>query len=128
MKPLISAKPVARGCLLGAVAVMCAFAIVPASAHAILMGSSPAANGQIAGPAVAFSLRYNSRIDKERSKLTLTYPDKTVKPLPIAPDGPEEVLAATADLAPGAYDLRWQVLAIDGHITRGEVPFDVSGN
>jgi len=28
-------------------------------------------------------------------------------------------------LAPGAHVLRWQVLAIDGHITRGDVPFTV---
>jgi methionine-rich copper-binding protein CopC len=28
-------------------------------------------------------------------------------------------------LAPGDYRLRWQVLAYDGHITRGEIPFTV---
>jgi hypothetical protein len=28
-------------------------------------------------------------------------------------------------LTPGVYVLRWQVLAIDGHITRGDVPFTV---
>jgi methionine-rich copper-binding protein CopC len=26
---------------------------------------------------------------------------------------------------PGAYTLKWQVLATDGHITRGSVPFIV---
>jgi methionine-rich copper-binding protein CopC len=30
-------------------------------------------------------------------------------------------------LLPGEYRLRWQVLASDGHITRGEIPFAVSG-
>jgi methionine-rich copper-binding protein CopC len=35
------------------------------------------------------------------------------------------VLLARADLSPGAYSVRWQVLAVDGHITRGEVPFTV---
>jgi hypothetical protein len=29
---------------------------------------------------------------------------------------------------PGAYVVRWQVLAIDGHITRGDVPFTVTGH
>jgi len=29
-------------------------------------------------------------------------------------------------LAAGAYRLRWQVLASDGHITRGEIPFTVT--
>ncbi|MFI4981818.1 MAG: copper resistance protein CopC, partial [Nevskiales bacterium] len=33
-----------------------------------------------------------------------------------------------ADLAtPGAYVVRWQVLSVDGHITRGDVPFTVTG-
>jgi copper resistance protein C len=30
-------------------------------------------------------------------------------------------------MAPGSYSVRWQVLAIDGHITRGDVPFTVTG-
>ena len=29
--------------------------------------------------------------------------------------------AAVATLQPGAQELRWQVLAVDGHITRGEI-------
>ena len=28
-------------------------------------------------------------------------------------------------LAPGRYRLRWQVLALDGHITRGDIPFTI---
>ena len=30
-----------------------------------------------------------------------------------------------AGLAPGSYVLRWQVLSVDGHITRGDIPFKV---
>ncbi len=41
--------------------------------------------------------------------------------------GPEIELRATASgLRPGTYKLRWQVLAIDGHITRGDIPFRVT--
>jgi copper resistance protein C len=29
-------------------------------------------------------------------------------------------------LPPGEYRLRWQVLASDGHLTRGEIPFSVT--
>ncbi|MBV8200512.1 MAG: copper resistance protein CopC, partial [Acidobacteria bacterium] len=39
---------------------------------------------------------------------------------------PQLLTAKLAGIAPGAYKLRWQVLAADGHITRGEVPFRVS--
>jgi methionine-rich copper-binding protein CopC len=99
----------------------------PAAAHAILMESVPAVNAAAAGPDIAFDLRFNSRIDHKRSRLTLTLPDQSQQVLPIDVDGPDDRLDAKATLPPGAYTLRWQVLAIDGHITRGDVPFTVGG-
>jgi hypothetical protein len=99
-----------------------------AAAHAILMESTPAVNATIAGPSIAFALHYNSRVDHDRSRLTLTLPDSTTQVLPIAPTSPEDGLLTSADLKPGRYSLRWQVLAVDGHITRGDVPFTVDGN
>ena len=42
--------------------------------------------------------------------------------------GAEDVLSAGVTLTPGAHTLRWQVLAVDGHITRGEVPFTVTAS
>jgi len=100
----------------------------PAAAHAILMDSVPAVNGTAKGPDIAIDLRYNSRIDHKRSRLTLTLPDQSQQVLPIDLDGPDDRLDTKASLPPGAYTLRWQVLAIDGHITRGDVPFTVEGN
>ena len=97
-------------------------------AHAILEASQPPAGGTVAAGSVALKLRFNSRIDRGRSRLTLTNPDQSKAGLPIDPDGPPDILTATATLAPGAYSVRWQVLAIDGHITRGDVPFTVTGN
>jgi copper resistance protein C len=35
------------------------------------------------------------------------------------------VLTASVALTAGDYVARWQVLAVDGHITRGDVPFTV---
>ncbi len=99
-----------------------------ARAHAILLESTPAVNATVAGPSVTFTLRYNSRIDHQRSRLTLTLPDRSTKVLPIAETSPEDALETSAELAPGAYSLRWQVLAVDGHITRGDVPFTIGGN
>jgi methionine-rich copper-binding protein CopC len=98
-----------------------------AAAHAILVESKPAIGGTIAPGNDSLQLRYNSRIDRARSRLTLTRPDKTQAVLPIDRTGPDDVLTATVALTPGAYTLRWQVLAIDGHITRGDVPFTVTG-
>jgi methionine-rich copper-binding protein CopC len=96
-----------------------------AMAHAVLLDSVPAPNGHVAPGKLAIMFRYNSKIDTSRSKLTLTAPDGSETRLEVA-DGPAPaLLAAKADVAPGAYTLRWQVLATDGHITRGSVPFTV---
>jgi copper resistance protein C len=98
----------------------------PAFAHAVLVSSTPQKNAAVSGPNITINLKYNSRIDGARSTLSLLKPDGTVEkigaPAQVAPD----VLSATGHgLAKGAYVLRWQVLATDGHITRGEVPFQV---
>ena len=60
-----------------------------------------------------------------RSRLTLTGPDRKPLVLPLDATATADLLAATATLLPGAHTLHWQVLTIDGHITRGEVAFSV---
>jgi len=98
----------------------------PALAHAIVIDSTPAAGGTVTGPDLLIELRFNSRIDHERSRLTLYLPDGRIRSLAQVPDAAPDVVAArAAGLTPGAYRLRWQVLAVDGHITRGDVPFQV---
>jgi methionine-rich copper-binding protein CopC len=100
---------------------------VGAEAHAILLQSDPSIGATITAGQVAFRLRYNSRIDRSRSRLTLTRPDHTQAVLPIDREGVDDSLTTAAALTAGAYVLRWQVLAVDGHITRGDVPFTVTG-
>jgi len=95
-------------------------------AHAILVEASPAAGSTVGGPDLAVRLRFNSRIDGARSRLILVQPDKQERTLTLDEQpGPALLTAKVAGLAPGTYRLRWQVLAADGHITRGEVPFRV---
>jgi methionine-rich copper-binding protein CopC len=99
-----------------------------ALAHALVTASEPAAGAVLAeGPARVW-LRFNSRVDRARSRLLLHGPDNGQTPLPLDPAsaGDEAVLSARTDIvpwAPGAWRLRWQVLALDGHITRGDVAF-----
>ena len=98
----------------------------PADAHAIVIQSTPAADAVVTGPDVTVELRFNSRIDHPRSRLTLYLPDGGGRPLSQIPGTAPDVIDAKAvGLAPGAYRLRWQVLAIDGHITRGDISFRV---
>jgi len=88
--------------------------------------SSPPLKSAVLGPDVAIKLRFNVRIDALRSRLTLIYPDGSAKTLEITKQTPADtVLSEATGLSAGAYRLRWQVLASDGHITRGEIPFTV---
>lgn len=104
-----------------------ALAPLPAAAHAVLMASEPAVGGSVAAGPVSVVLHFNSRIDRERSRLRLTAPDHRELILAIANGDAPDTLHSTATLAPGKYVLSWQVLATDGHLTRGDVPFTVTG-
>ena len=97
-----------------------------AQAHAILIDSTPAIHGTLPAGHAAMTLRFNSRIDRERSRLTLITADKAQTRLAIGDTGPADIMTTQADLQPGDYTVRWQVLAVDGHITRGDVPFSVT--
>jgi len=98
-------------------------------AHAILKQSSPARNSTVAGPDVPITLQFNVRIDAVRSKLQLLNPDATTTDLVIDKQPSPDILVTKATgLKTGAYRIRWQVLAPDGHITRGEIPFTVTGS
>jgi methionine-rich copper-binding protein CopC len=97
-----------------------------ALAHAVLVSSTPQKNAAVSGPDIRINLKYNSRVDGARSSLSLLKPDGTVEKIGTPAQSAPDVLSATGHgLAKGAYVLRWQVLATDGHITRGEVPFQV---
>jgi copper resistance protein C len=113
------------GCLFGAVAMF--LMARSAMAHAILLESSPSINSTVAGPNMPIKLRFNVRIDATRSRLTLVKPDASTQSLAITKDAPADTLASQAQgLNSGEYRIRWQVLASDGHITRGEIPFQVT--
>jgi copper resistance protein C len=97
-----------------------------AFAHAVLVSSQPGVNGTVTGTEVAVLLKYNSRVDTAHSTLTLLEPDGKVEKVAIESEPEPGVLSAKlTGLVKGAYVLRWQVLATDGHITRGKVPFQV---
>jgi copper resistance protein C len=100
----------------------------PAWAHAVIVSASPTANQQVAPGILPVRIEFNSRIDKARSRLQVSAPAGDKADVPIDQSGDPNVVAGTTGaLTPGAYVLRWQVLAVDGHITRGDIPF-VVGN
>jgi len=113
--------------ILAAVAAICVLPTVQSAlAHAVVTDSTPAAGAVVQGPALAVRIAFNSRIDAKRSRLQLVLLDGQARTLAIAAEtSAHELRAAIDGLAPGAYKLRWQVLAVDGHITRGDILFRV---
>ena len=105
-----------------------AFAATRAYAHAILEDSKPANDSVVTGPDVPILLKFNVRVDAERSRLRLFFPNATL--IDLAPDqvSPDTLLTKATGLAPGPYTILWQVLAPDGHISRGEIPFKVAAH
>ncbi len=104
----------------------------PAGAHAIIRASEPAAGARVPPGPVRLRLVFNSRLDHDRSQLAIApirlggggSADEVR--VGLAPDSPAaELIGTTQPLAPGNWRIRWQVLALDGHITRGDIPFTV---
>ena len=95
-------------------------------AHAVILASQPAANAIVPMGECAIRLQFNSRIDAARSRLTLVAPAGTQASLAaVAGDAPGVLVARAHIQSAGRWTLRWQVLSLDGHVTRGEVPFRV---
>jgi len=111
------------------VLVCCMLFEQPSSAHAILLESTPAANSKVDGSEITIRLRFNSRIDAQRSRLTLVLPDGNNRKLELLPQPSPDILTShVKGLSAGNYHLQWQVLATDGHITRGGYSFEVRAN
>jgi methionine-rich copper-binding protein CopC len=99
----------------------------PMWAHAVLMQSTPKLNSSVKGPDVPIWLRFNVRVDGGRSRLHLLGPDGSQQKLEAVKQPSPDTLTVQANgLKPGGYKLQWQVLASDGHISQGEVPFTVN--
>jgi methionine-rich copper-binding protein CopC len=97
-----------------------------ALAHAVLVDSTPKPNETVHGPSLHIDLKFNSRVDGARSTVQLAAPDGAVRTLEVSTQtSPNEIVTHAEDLRKGSYTLRWQALASDGHITRGQIPFQV---
>ncbi|MHB1936039.1 MAG: copper resistance CopC family protein [Acidobacteriaceae bacterium] len=98
-----------------------------AFAHAALVHSIPADQAVVRSHQVDIALDYDSRIEARRCTVRLT--DTAGKAFPLQMERstkPSELKAAARNLADGKYQVHWQVLASDGHITRGDVAFTVA--
>jgi len=112
--------------LLGCLFALAGFLPSSARGHAIIVSASPAVGATLPQGELEVRLEFNSRIDRQRSRLSLLRPDGTLAEVASVPDDSQNVLAANIDATmSGPWKLDWQVLSLDGHITRGTVRFSV---
>ena len=107
---------------------MLALAANPALAHAIVVASEPRAQEVVTSPSLNIDIRFNSRIDAGRSRLLLLIPKSANSPsvvLPLEAAEADGLRASAFNLENGPYELLWQTLSVDGHISRGVIPFEV---
>jgi len=99
-----------------------------ATAHALVLESAPAQGATLTSPPTHVFLRFNSKLEKRLSHVSLAPAKGKPVALPISVNGqdqPDRIDLPLAPLAPGAYVVRYKVLAVDGHITEGILRFSV---
>lgn len=118
-----------RACLAALVLLACS---LPATAHAVLVSSSPKNNATVKAAPKRVVLRFDARIEKPVTQVTLFDSKGKKVALPPAPNGysagpANQLSVPMPSLKPGAYRLEYRVLATDGHLTPGLVRFTVAG-
>jgi methionine-rich copper-binding protein CopC len=102
-------------------------AIVSAAwGHALLVESIPRP-GETLAVVPEIVLRFNSRIEKDLSGVTLQGPRESGVRLERAdgPSGPDTLAYRVPALPSGSYRATWKVLSTDGHLTEGILVFQV---
>jgi copper resistance protein C len=98
-----------------------------ATAHSLLLASTPAANAVLSASPPYVVLRFNNRIEKRLSRVRLVDARGAVAAAPTATttadEAPESLVAAVPPLAPGAWRVEWQVFSTDGHVVSGSYEF-----
>jgi copper resistance protein C len=99
-----------------------------ATAHSLLLESSPAAGATLNEGPPQISLRFNNRIEKKLSTIRVLDERGAQRAVTVlAADGSaDRLVGAVPALGPGAWRVEWQVLSTDGHIVSGRFSFRVA--
>ena len=96
-------------------------------AHAIVLKTSLAEHPIRKSTADSITLHFNSRIEVKLSRASLVSRDQPERSLTMtAGAAPGDVLVRLPALEPGAYALRYRVLAADGHVTEDTIRFSIA--
>ena len=123
-----SSRPASLAALLLS-ALLVLLMVSPASPHAIVLESSPVHDAVLERAPGQVTLRFNSKLEKRFTRITLANGDRPPAPVALPGDDdaspPDRIVIPLSPLAPGVYVLRYRVLAVDGHITEGALRFTV---
>lgn len=105
-----------------------ALAASDAWAHVALKRSIPAEGGHIPAGDITVELHFSGRVDAQRSRLTLLPAGGSPRTLTPEPAETPDGIRAQAQAVPqGPCQLRYDILATDGHLVSGVLTFTADG-
>jgi methionine-rich copper-binding protein CopC len=91
-----------------------------------VIDSFPMVNQIMEGAATSFSIRFDGPVAHGSARLTLVTPGGKRSLHARLGSEPNTLFTAVGALPPGAYEVRWEVRAMDGQRSTGAIPFKVS--
>ena len=92
-----------------------------------MMDSFPSAKAIVAGHNAQYVVRFDTLVNHQTSRLTITGPDKPAQELRIIlHSDPKSLTASAPRLPPGEYELHWRAYSMSGEASEGTVPFTVA--
>ena len=115
----------ARSWLFVATAALIVSIASPASAHAVLEGSTPAHGSVFPAALGRLEMRFNEPVDPRLSTVTLVAGTTRTTLEPLSGEG-RRLTYRLPSLADGLYTVDWRVIStLDGHLTRGGFSFGI---
>jgi methionine-rich copper-binding protein CopC len=93
-----------------------------------LLESAPAAGATLSSLPDTLMLRFNNRIEKPLSRVSLVDAAGVKRSLVLKADAgsADRLVAGLPPLTPGTWRVEWQVLSTDGHVVAGRFEFKVA--
>jgi methionine-rich copper-binding protein CopC len=110
-------------------ALIATLACTPCWPHAVVVESSPPFGARLTAAPERVVLRFNVRIEHALARATLKRGD--AEPVPLTPlaesaGQSDRLIIPLPPLRAGDYEIRYRVLATDGHTTQGVLRFRVT--
>ncbi|MGD0885785.1 MAG: copper resistance CopC family protein [Thermodesulfovibrionales bacterium] len=101
-----------------------------ASAHAVVVDSSPKDTEVLTRAPKEVVLRFNAKIEKSLARFSLTAGEGRIIPIPTptkqrSGEAFDRLVIPMPAIGPGEYLLRYRVFSIDGHATTGVLRFRI---